>query len=679
MASPAIQVVSPTAVQANPYSRLTAADEILDVGIQRLRLQSTLAKAGIFVDVTNQVTTGSVTDSFTSAPQVVIECLDRNYKALTSGIFNDTVEITLDDAQYRLVQVSLIDTETLELTFEHKIVALLRTHKKWLAVQRGAVTRAQFIELLLREILPDFGEIVYVCPELNTVQPVAGSRKTGRSLTKKTLSAKTKATNVKRSSFGLTSLPIRYWDGTMVTLDQTQLRNASIALETAYQMGASAKATLALIEACIVEPNKPFENTAASQSNGTSVGILQMGGGGTSAPWASDVALSCQHALQDPGATGRGGMISLARQNPSWSAGQVAQAEQGSAVPSRYDMAQEGAQAVIDAYKSAGGFAATGASALPGVLAATSQYEFTRGRAGQTEDSYTCALRVAAEVQWRFFVAGRRTVYFLTDDDLLADASAYEVTPDSQGIARPTFDIEKGARTIVIRRHRVPKPSEAQIAVRVNRLQATVGNVVRLAGYGPADDRWLIKQIDRDLFDKSGTLYLQAPQKALPEPAASTSTNVAPIAPGSSPNLKSGNPVDRVYAAAQAISARDLPYVYGGGHTGTWSTAAQATGLDCSSSVSLALYAAGLMPGYSAPIVSGDFATWGQPGRGSQMTVWCNSVHVFIEFYGYPAKRFDTVPGGSGSDGPHLRYTAPGSPLDTWEATGFTARHWPGL
>lgn len=676
MAAPSIQVVSPSAVQANPYSRLTAADEILDVGIERLRIQSTLAKAGIYVDVTNQVTTGSVTDSFTSAPQIVIECLDRNYKALNSGIFDDIVEIVLDDAQYRLVQVSLIDTETLELTFEHKIIALLRTHKKWLAVQRGAVTRAQFIEMLLREILPDFGEIVYVCPEINTVQPVAGSRKTGRSLTKKTLSAKTKATNVKRSDFGLTSLQIRYWDGTMVTLDQTQLKNASIAMETAYQMGASAKATLALIEACIVEPNKPFENSSASASNGTSAGILQMGGGGTSAPWATDVALSCQHALQDPGATGKGGLISLARRNPSWSAGQIAAAEQGplATLSNRYDLAQEGAQTVINAYKSAGGFAATGASALPGVLAATSQYEFTRGRAGQTEDSYTCALRVAAEVQWRFFVAGRRTVYFLTDDDLLADAAGYEVTPDSQGIARPTFDIEKGNRTIVIRRHRVPKPSEAQIAVRVNRLQATVGNVVRLDGYGPADDRWLIKQIDRNLFDKQGTLYLQAPQKALPEPAASTSTNVVPIAPGSSPSLKSGNPVDRVYAAAQAISARDLPYVYGGGHTGNWATAATSPGLDCSSSVSLALYAAGLMPGYNGPIVSGDFQSWGQPGRGSEMTVWCNAVHVFIEFYGYPAKRFDTVPGGSGGNGPHLRYTAPGEVL-----TSFAARHWSGF
>jgi hypothetical protein len=57
------------------------------------------------------------------------------------------------------------------------------------------------------------------------------------------------------------------------------------------------------------------------------------------------------------------------------------------------------------------------------------------------------------------------------------------------------------------------------------------------------------------------------------------------------------------------------------------------------------------------------------------MTVWYNAGHVFIEFYGRPAKRFDTVPGGSGGDGPHLRYTAPGSAGDTWESHGFFPRH----
>lgn len=676
MTRPTIKVVSPSAAETNPYSRLTAAEQVIDTNISRLRVQSTLKRAGISVDVTNLVTTGTVTDSFTNAPQLQFDCLDRGYKALNSGIFDDTVEVSLDDVPYRLVQVSLTDTETLELTFEHKIVALLRRHKRFLSVQRGAVTRAQFVEMLLREILPDFGEIVYVCPEINVVQRVAAPRKTGRSLTRKTLSTKTRT--VKRSTFGLTTLQIRYWDGSMVTLSKSQLDNASIVLETCHQDGAGAKATLAAMEACLVEPSKPYENSGVATDH-TSTGILQV-----LASTAQGLGINpldveqCVHTFLTRGFWGKGGAIVLARSNPGWSAGQVAQNTQGSAVPARYDQGQAGAQAVIDAYTSAGGFAATGASALPGALAATKQYEFTRGRAGQTEDSYTCALRLAAEVQWRFFVAGRRSVYFLTDDDLLASAANYSISPDTQGVAKPTFDIEKGGRTIVHHRHRVPKPSEGQVAVRVSRLQAQVGDVLTVEGYGPADDRWLLKQIDRDLFDKAGTLHFQSPQKQLAEPAASVSTNVQPLAPGA-PSGLSANAIDRVYAAAQAISARNLPYVYGGGHTGSWASAARSPGLDCSSSVSLALYAAGLMPGYSGPITSTGFETWGQPGRGSQLTVWCNAGHMFIQFYGRPASRFDTVPGGSGGDGPHLRYTAPGSPTDTWEAVGFQARHWQGL
>lgn len=59
---PSIQVVSPAAAATNPYSRLTAADEVIDTNISRLRIQSTLARAGIYVDVTDTVTTGSVID-----------------------------------------------------------------------------------------------------------------------------------------------------------------------------------------------------------------------------------------------------------------------------------------------------------------------------------------------------------------------------------------------------------------------------------------------------------------------------------------------------------------------------------------------------------------------------------------------------------------------------------------
>ena len=74
-------------------------------------------------------------------------------------------------------------------------------------------------------------------------------------------------------------------------------------------------------------------------------------------------------------------------------------------------------------------------------------------------------------------------------------------------------------------------------------------------------------------------------------------------------------------------------------------------------------------------MVSGGFASsWGDPGEGKYMTVWANAQHVWIEFKGRDAKRFDTSPRGSGPRGPQLRYTA----RPDGRSEGFTPRHWKG-
>jgi cell wall-associated NlpC family hydrolase len=115
--------------------------------------------------------------------------------------------------------------------------------------------------------------------------------------------------------------------------------------------------------------------------------------------------------------------------------------------------------------------------------------------------------------------------------------------------------------------------------------------------------------------------------------------------------------VQAVIAAGNQIAR--LPYRYGGGHR-TWSD----TAYDCSASISFAFAAAGLI---SAPMVSGDLATWGLPGPGRWITVFANGGHTFMYVAGL---RFDT--GG-------LRATG-----SRWQATpretgGFAERHPPGL
>ncbi len=115
--------------------------------------------------------------------------------------------------------------------------------------------------------------------------------------------------------------------------------------------------------------------------------------------------------------------------------------------------------------------------------------------------------------------------------------------------------------------------------------------------------------------------------------------------------------VAQVIAAGNAIAT--LPYLYGGGHASF-----QANAYDCSGSVSYALAAAGLV---SAPLTSGEFESWGEPGPGRWITVYANAGHAWMEVAGW---RFDTVAQAEGG----TRWAQGGGEFD-----GFVERHPAGL
>lgn len=116
--------------------------------------------------------------------------------------------------------------------------------------------------------------------------------------------------------------------------------------------------------------------------------------------------------------------------------------------------------------------------------------------------------------------------------------------------------------------------------------------------------------------------------------------------------------VQNVIAAANAI--KNYPYIWGGGH-GSF----QASGYDCSGSVSYALKGADLI---GDPMVSGAYENYGAAGPGKWITIYANAGHVFMIVGGL---RFDT----SFRDGPY------GS---RWQdakrsMSGFVVRHPVGL
>jgi hypothetical protein len=152
-------------------------------------------------------------------------------------------------------------------------------------------------------------------------------------------------------------------------------------------------------------------------------------------------------------------------------------------------------------------------------------------------------------------------------------------------------------------------------------------------------------------------------------PGAPTGTTIGPTTAATIlPNGKASRPPNAPYAVTRAIQAANRihrrTYIWGGGHRSF-----KAKGYDCSGAVSYVLHAAGIL---SAPLVSGQLASWGSPGPGAWITVYANRTHTYMVIAGL---RYDTSPLGESVNqgrGPRWRYT-----LRT--GTGFAVRHYVGL
>ncbi|MBS1860942.1 MAG: C40 family peptidase [Actinobacteria bacterium] len=132
--------------------------------------------------------------------------------------------------------------------------------------------------------------------------------------------------------------------------------------------------------------------------------------------------------------------------------------------------------------------------------------------------------------------------------------------------------------------------------------------------------------------------------------ATATLVGERAVAPASAPAV-----VKQVIAAANRI--RSTPYIWGGGHARWWDK-----GYDCSGSVSYALHGAKLL---EAPLVSGSFMTWGEPGPGAWITIYANQEHVYMTVAGL---RWDT-----GGDPPGV--TGPRWHSEPFLGKGFVVRH----
>ena len=590
---------------------------------------------------------------------------------LAPDVLGRGVEVTLDGVTFRLVKVSYTHSNRqLQLTFEDRLVYWLRRKKGSKRANRAHITRAQFILSLLREIKSAKGQYRFVCPELDVRQPVdqpaAAAATTGLAVTQQAATGSTGGGSSSAADDQAAGLApgARVLGSDGRSANPAQRRVGSRVLAQADQDGATGKARLALIEACLVESNM----LNLSYGDASSVGVLQLLSMHGSVASRRNVP-HVVHLFLTQGFTGRGGAIALARQHPSWSAGNVAQAVQGSAFPGRYDQQYTNAASWLHAW--GGDTGGTGidvfgtAGQLGGSQWITKPYQYARN---SDEDSWTAMQRLAEEVGWRCFVVGR-SLYYMSEPALYRRRARYTLTADDPAVIELTYDVDWS------------KPvSEATLTVALERWGAPPGSVIVLDGWGPPDGRWLVASIRRDWFAATAEITLKQPGKAKLEPANEREQRVTNAVEATGGVRLTGvaagagaSKAQQVYDAARAISAQNLPYVWGGGHARAGHPSGG--GYDCSGSVVAALAAAGLGYRIGGPVdVSGTIAqNWGSYGRGQQLTVWANAQHVWIQFHGLGKWwRFDTSSYGSGGNGPHMRST----PRPT---TGFTPRHWPGV
>ena len=128
--------------------------------------------------------------------------------------------------------------------------------------------------------------------------------------------------------------------------------------------------------------------------------------------------------------------------------------------------------------------------------------------------------------------------------------------------------------------------------------------------------------------------------------------------------------VKNAIAAANRIVRK--PYIYGGGHgpfSGPWSTTPLASGYDCSSTISFALYGGRFL---TSPLNSSGFLGWGASGQGRWITVYTNPGHAYLVVAGL---RLDTSVGERPSAEDRRSGRGPRWRQYNRSPSGFTARH----
>ena len=460
----------------------------------------------------------------------------------------------------------------LVLTFEDKIVRTLKEHWGEKRAKAGYNIRAEFV----RELCVEAG-VKYVIPSVeganerrNKAITVASEARQEREATNTIErlakeAAKTREASAEGAAEGTVALTPEAQAtaeakglkepglgvGSPVTVKHvaatpSQIKLLNEALAVANEKGAPVRAQMALVCALIQEtscsnpdPGNPAERGCLSLIDSTIAGIQKANGQGTINPY--DIREVCAHFLT-AGYWTHGGAIELARKNPGYSAGEIAQLCQGSGYPKAYAQWETEARKIVATH---GGSTTSGSAAE----AKSKEGEVARGTtANPAESSWDCMLRLASAVNYSVFTNGR-TLFYMDGPEMAKQKPVAWVhpKPSENRLVKENNQGHKVTETGVIqvpltatfdntsveyfethkvhgrtqKRSRIAKaqsPSEIRMQLVCGFTDYAAGEVMELPEAGPLTGRWILVDVTRNcLKDKFSTILLEPPTAPIAE------------------------------------------------------------------------------------------------------------------------------------------------------------------
>ena len=461
------------------------------------------------------------------ASTVTVEVFDKDRALLQSGRLSSKNDIEIDGLYFRLKAVRK-NGDVLELTFEDREVALLRTYakpiKQSLKTSRGAITRAQFILRLIKEVKEV--RIPYVIPELNIVQPIDGGSQQPPNLQQ-----------TAQRGRGIPKHNDLYVKTAHMNEEQRKNANAIIATAASHLLDrpVMVMAIMCAIQESTLENPLPFPTNPKGAQAGYSTtnplmnptGVFQqialLPTGFTNWPASRDVVVDAW-GPKDPNSSKKGFLqicVDEWKQHKTWSYGNIIEHVQNSGLngDTTYGSHRAQAERIVDAYGMTDS-AATSTNDQYAANAGAQTYEFYRGLPNTSklrkqqyggnwgpEDSWTCIQRLANEVQWRaFMVSG--TFYYISEDDLFKSQPIATVNETMQGVISLDGNYDENS-----------KVADLTLNCQMNRWAAPPGSIVRVIDMGPWNGRWLVNDVSKSIFQDQGTITLKKPLPRLPEPS----------------------------------------------------------------------------------------------------------------------------------------------------------------